>query len=112
MQPVTADNLVIFMPFAGKQHYIARPCQPNGQAFRLSGALRAGRAGRARPAAWGETGGAVAGRLGPVCPRSWGAAMSERVTLDFPDFDQLDKTTYLRGVCAFRAGAALSVPNS
>ncbi|MFP4028690.1 MAG: tetratricopeptide repeat protein [Candidatus Brocadiia bacterium] len=28
----------------------------------------------------------------------------ERITLDFPDFDQLDKTTYMRGVCAYRMG--------
>jgi len=28
----------------------------------------------------------------------------ERVTLDFPDFDQLDRTTYMRGVCAYRQG--------
>ncbi|MBS3764311.1 MAG: tetratricopeptide repeat protein, partial [Planctomycetes bacterium] len=28
----------------------------------------------------------------------------ERITLDFPDFDRLDKTTYMRGVCAYRMG--------
>jgi TolA-binding protein len=28
----------------------------------------------------------------------------ERITLDFPDFDKLDKTTYMRGVCAYRQG--------
>ena len=28
----------------------------------------------------------------------------ERVTLDFPDFDRLDKTTYMRGICAYRRG--------
>ena len=28
----------------------------------------------------------------------------ERVTIDFPDFDELDKTTYMRGVCAYRMG--------
>jgi len=28
----------------------------------------------------------------------------ERVTLDFPDFNGLDKVTYMRGICAYRTG--------
>jgi|GEM_PF-6057984 len=28
----------------------------------------------------------------------------ERITLDFPDFDRLDKVTYMRGICAYRTG--------
>jgi outer membrane protein assembly factor BamD (BamD/ComL family) len=28
----------------------------------------------------------------------------ERIALDFPDFDKLDKVTYMRGICAYRAG--------
>lgn len=28
----------------------------------------------------------------------------ERIVLDFPDFDRLDKATFLRGICAYRTG--------
>jgi len=28
----------------------------------------------------------------------------ERITLDFPDFDRLDRVTYMRGICAYRVG--------
>jgi len=28
----------------------------------------------------------------------------ERIALDFPDFQSLDKVTYMRGICAYRAG--------
>jgi TolA-binding protein len=28
----------------------------------------------------------------------------ERVTLDFPDFDKLDKATFMRGICVYRSG--------